>query len=82
MHACSVVSDSVTPWTLACQASLSMEFSWQEYWNGLPFPTPGDLLNSGIKPESLVSPALASGFLITVPPGKPHFAVRKGTNYG
>ena len=51
---CSVVSDSVTPWTVAQQAPLSMEFSRQEYWSGLPFPTPGDL------PEhaSLVSPAL------------------------
>ena len=47
----------VTPWTVACQALLSMEFSKQEYWKGLPLPTPGDLPNLGIKP---VSPALAS----------------------
>ena len=39
----SVVSDSATPWTVACQAPLSMEFSRQEYWSGLPLPTPGDL---------------------------------------
>ena len=51
----SVVSNSfVTPWTAACQAPLSMEFSRQEYWSGLPFPPPGDLPNPGIKP---VSPA-------------------------
>ena len=41
-----------TPWTVACQAPLSIELSRQEYWNGLPFPTPGDLPNSGIKPVS------------------------------
>ena len=41
-----------TPWTVACQAPLSMGFSRQEYWNGLPFPSPGDLHNSGIKPRS------------------------------
>jgi len=49
---CSVVSDSVTPWSVACQAPLSMEFSKQEYWSGLPFPSPGDLPNPGIKPRS------------------------------
>ena len=41
-----------TPWTVACQASLSMGFSRQEYWSGLPFPSPGDLLNSGTEPGS------------------------------
>ena len=50
-----VMSDSVTPWTVAHQAPLSMGFSGQEYWSGLPCPTPGDLPNPGIKP---VSPAL------------------------
>ena len=40
----------VTLWTVACQGSLSMEFSRQEYWSGLPFPSPGDLPDSGIKP--------------------------------
>ena len=50
---------------------LSMEFSRQEYWSGLPFPTPGDLSNSGIEPVSLASPALAGRFFTTVPPGKP-----------
>ena len=52
-----------TPLTVACQAPLSMGFSWQEYWSGLPFPSPGDLYNSGIKPESPVSPALQIDFL-------------------
>ena len=47
------------PWTVACQASLSMEFPSQEYWRGLPFPFPRDLPNPGIKPAS---PALAGGF--------------------
>ena len=41
-----------TPWTVAYQASLSMRFFRQEYWNGLPFPSPGDLPNPGIKPRS------------------------------
>ena len=48
----SVVSDSATPWTGACQAPLSVEFSRQEYWSGWPFPFPGYLPNPGIKPES------------------------------
>ena len=47
-----VLSSFVTPWTIACQAPLSMEFSSQEYWSGLPFPFPGDLPNPGIEPES------------------------------
>ena len=55
----------VTPWTVALQASLSMEFSREEYWSGLPFPTPRDLLNPGIEPVSLVSPALVGGFFTT-----------------
>ena len=53
---------SVTPWTAACQAPLSMGFSRQEYWSGLPFPSPGDLPDSGIKPTSLPSPPLAGEF--------------------
>ena len=51
--------------TVVCQAPLSMGFSRQEYWNRFPFPTPGDLPNPGIKPSSLASPALASGFFTT-----------------
>ena len=42
----------MTPWTVACQACLSMGFSRQECWSGLPFPSPGDLPNSGIEPGS------------------------------
>ena len=61
----SCVQLSVTPWTVACQAPLPMEFSRQEYWSGLPFPSPGDLPNSGIEPVSLTSPALAGRFLTT-----------------
>ena len=47
------------------QASLSLGFSRQEYWSGLPFPPPGDLPYTGIKPASLSSPALAGGFFTT-----------------
>ena len=56
---------SATPRTVAHQAPLSVGFSRQEYWSGLPFPPPGDLLNPGIEPMSLMSPAVAGGFLIT-----------------
>ena len=58
----------VSPLAIAHQASLSMGFSRQEYWSGLPFAPPGDLPRSGIKPES---PALACGFLTTEPSEKP-----------
>ena len=51
-----------TPWTIACQAPLPMEFSRQEYWSGLPCPPPGDLPHPGIKSASLESPALAGRF--------------------
>ena len=60
----------VTLWTIAPQYSLSMEFSKQEYWNGLPFSTLGHLPNPGIKLTSLEAPTLASGFFTTGPPGK------------
>ena len=55
----------MTPWTVAHQAVLSMKFPGEEYWSGLPGPPPGDLPYSGIEPTSLVSPALAGGFLTT-----------------
>ena len=55
----------VTPWTIAHQALLSMEFSRQEYWSGLPCPPPGDLPDPGMEPKSLLSPALASVFFTT-----------------
>ena len=54
-----------TPWTVACQAPLSMEFYRQEYWRGQPFPTPGKVPNPGIKLMFLVSPALAGRFFTT-----------------
>ena len=47
-----IMSDSATPWTVACQTPLSVEFSRQERWSGLPFPYPGDLPDPGLKPES------------------------------
>ena len=53
------MSDSLTPWTVAWQASLFVGFPRQEHWNGLPRPFPGDLPNPGIEPASLISPALA-----------------------
>ena len=60
-----------TPWTVALQAPLSMGFSRQESWSRWPFPSPGDLPNPGIKPMSLVSPALPGRFFTTELPGKP-----------
>ena len=55
----------VTLWTVVRQAPLSMGFSRQEYWSGLPFPSPGDLPDPGLEPTSPVSPALAGGFFTT-----------------
>ena len=55
----------VSPWTAALQDPLSMEFSKQEYWSGLPLPTPGDLPDPGIEPIFLASPALAGRFFTT-----------------
>ena len=55
----------MTPWTGAGQAPLSMEFSRQDNWSGLPFSTPGDLPNPGIEP---MSPALTGGFFTIAPP--------------
>ena len=64
----SVMSDSVTPWTVAHQAPLSMGFSRQEYWCGLPCPPPGDLPKPEIKPRS---PMLQANSLPPEPPVKP-----------
>ena len=79
IHACecikvsSVMSNSATLWTVAQQALLSvgLRFSKQEYWSGLPLPSPGDLPNAGIEPVSQMSPALEAGTLPLAPPGKP-----------
>ena len=57
-------------WLFVTQAPLSMRFSRQEYWSGFPFPTPGDLPNPAMKPESPMSPSLAGWFFTTVPPEK------------
>ena len=59
----------MTPWTVAHQVPLSMGFSRQEYWSGLPFPSPGDLPDSGIEPGSSASQVDA---LPSEPPGKPY----------
>ena len=68
----SVVSDSVTLWTVALQAPLSMGFSRQEYWSGLPFPSSGDLPDPGIGPES---PALQVDFFTPEHQGSPRIYV-------
>ena len=69
------MSDSfVIPQTVARQARLSMGFPNQEYWSRLPFPSPGHLLDPGIKPES---PALAGGFFTTKPPDSAQYVVLK-----
>ena len=65
---CSVVSTSVTPWTVAHQGPLSMRFSTQEYWSGLPLPSPGDLPDPEIECRS---PALQADALTSEQPGKP-----------
>ena len=67
---CSFVSDSFAiPWTVAHQAPLSLGFPRQEYWNGLPFPSPGDLPHPGIEPTHI---SYTTGeFFTTEPPGKP-----------
>ena len=65
----------VTPWTVACQAPLSIGFSSQEYWSGLSGPPPGDLPDPGMEPTPVFSPALAGRFFFfftTESPGKPY----------
>ena len=69
------MSDSEIPWTVACQTSLSMRFSRQEYWRGLPFPPPGNLPDPGIEP---VTPALAGRLLTAEPPEKQKKKKKKG----
>ena len=61
----------VTPWMVACQAPLSMEFSRQEYWSGLPFSSPGVLPNPGIELACLILLHWQAGSLPLAPPGKP-----------
>ena len=64
-----------TLWTIAPQAPLSMGFSRQKYWSGLPCPSPGDLPDPGIEPMSLLSPALAGGFFTTNATWEAHVCV-------
>ena len=64
-------------WTVTHQAPLSMGFSRQVYWSGLPFPSPGDLPDPGIEPES---PYLAGRFSTTEPPGKPYIGYGRSLN--
>ena len=59
------------PWTVSLQAPLSMGFTRQEYWSGLPFPTPEDLPDPGFEPASLVPPALEGVFFTNALPEKP-----------
>ena len=68
-----------TPWTVAYKAPLSMEFSRQEYWSGLPFPSPGDLPDPGIEPGS---PSLQADTLPSEPPGKSLSNAVKGSQTG
>ena len=66
-----------TPWTVAYQAPPSMGFYRQEYWSGLPFPSPGDLPDPGIKPRS---PAFQADSLTSEPPGKPFHGILDANN--
>ena len=70
------------PWTVACQAPLSMEFSRQQYWSGLPFPASGDLLSPGIEHTSPPSPALVGRFFTTEPSKKPFYLYNGILNAG
>ena len=72
------MSESLQSRIVAHQAHLSMGFSRQEYWSGLPFPSPGDLSDPGIKS---CSPALQADSLLSEPPGKQGLFVHKGSKY-
>ena len=67
-----------TPWTIAYQAPLSVGFSRQEYWSGLPFPSPGDFSHPGIKPGSPVLQAIS---LLSKPPGQPQVEPKSNGKY-
>ena len=70
-----------TPWTVACQSPLSLGFSWQEYWSGLPCPSPGDLPDAGIEPASPVPPALQADSLPLSHQGSPVCGVRECSDF-
>ena len=82
-HQCVCVLSCVqlfaTPWTVTCQATLSMSFYRQRYWSGVPFSIPGDLPDPGIEFTALVSPALAGRFFTAVPSGKMDLRKRNTT---
>ena len=71
MHAQSCLTLFMTSWIAAHKVPLSMEFSRQEYWSALPFPSLGDLPDPGMEPTTSVLPSLAGEFFTTAPPGKP-----------
>ena len=75
-----VVSNSLQPWTVACQALVSTGFSRQEYWNGLPCPTPGDLPNPGIKHRSPDAFLALPDRLFTAEPPRKHISYAFGFN--
>ena len=82
MHTCSVAKSYSTfcdPMTISHQDPLSMGFSSQEFWSGLPFSSPRELLDPGIEPAS---PALAGRFFTTEPPGKPSLALYSFVKFG
>ena len=74
------VQPFTTLWTVACQTPLSVEFSRQEYWSGLPFSLLRGLPDPEIKPVSLASLASVGGFFTTVPPWKPYYSSKKPQN--
>ena len=76
LSSASLVRLFATLWTVARHAPLSMGFSRQEYWNGLPFPPPGDLNDPRIESGSAMAPALQVGFFTAEPPGKPRYIDR------
>ena len=78
MKSLSRVQLFVTPWTVAYQAPPSMGFSRQEYWSGVPFPSPGDVPDPGIEPRS---PSLEADTLTSEPPGKPSDVVGQYLEY-
>ena len=82
VHAQSLTGPTLcNPMNCNLQASLSMGFSRQEYWSGLPFPPPGDLPDPGMKPVCSALPTLTGKFFTTVPPGKPIYYLSSFKSY-
>ena len=76
------VQHFATTWTVAYKAPLSMGFPREDYWSGLPFPSPGNIPDPGMEPASPVSPALAGEFFTTEIPGKPRIKQQKRYFHG